>query len=95
MHIKGYLWREDIMDKLWWKHNVTVEEVEEVFANRPYVEKIEKGHYQGEDVYASTGQTESGRYLIIIFIYKLDQRALINSARDMTPSERRKYGRKK
>ena len=95
MHIKGYLWREDIIDKLWWKHNVTVEEVEEVFANRPHVENIQKGHYQGEDVYAATGQTEAGRYLIVIFIYKLDQRALINTARDMTPSERKKYGRKK
>ena len=30
MKINGYIWREDIVDKLWWKHNVDIEEVEEV-----------------------------------------------------------------
>ncbi len=58
MKINGYIWREDIVDKLWWKHNVDIEEVEEVFANRPYVGKIAKGHYKGEDVYIAFGQTE-------------------------------------
>lgn len=94
MQIKGYIWREDIVDKLWWKHNVTVEEVEEVFANRPRVEKLERGRYLGENVYAALGQTFSGRYLTVIYIYKRDQRALINTAREMTSRERKRYGRK-
>jgi len=95
MKISGYIWREDIVDKLWWKHRVGIEEVEEVFENRPYVEKIAKGHYKGEDVYVAFGQTNAGRYLTIIYIHKLDQRVLINTARKMTDKERKRYGRKK
>ena len=95
MKISGYIWREDIVDKLWWKHNLDIEEVEEVFANRPYVEKIAKGRYKGEDVYVAFGQTDAGRYLTVIFIHKLDRRILINTARRMTNQERKRYGRKK
>jgi uncharacterized DUF497 family protein len=41
------------------------------------------------------GQTEAGRYLIVFFIHKKSGAALVISARDMTPKERRRYGRKK
>jgi len=95
MQIKGYIWREDVVDKLWWKHNVAVEEVEEVLVNRPRIEKIEKGRYRGEDVYAALGQTYSGRYLTVIFIYKRDRRALIVTTREMTQRERKRYDRKR
>jgi uncharacterized protein len=95
MQIKGYIWREDVVDKLWWKHNVTVEEVEAIFVNRPRIEKIEKGHFHDEDVYAALGQTNAGRYLMVIFIYKRDSRALIVTARGMTSQERKRYGRKR
>lgn len=40
------------------------------------------------------GQTVEGRYLFVIYIKKLDGRALILSARDMTARERRRFGRK-
>jgi len=95
VQIKGYIWREDTVDKLWWKHHVAIEEVEAVFTNRPRVEKIERGRLQGEDVYAALGQTEAGRYLTVIFIHKQDARALIVTARDMTNQERKRYGRKR
>lgn len=39
------------------------------------------------------GQTESGRYLIVFFIYKSTREALILSARDMDKKERRQYER--
>jgi uncharacterized DUF497 family protein len=95
MQIKGYIWREDVVDKLWWKHNVAVEEVEEVLVNHSRIEKIEKGRYKGEDVYSALGQTSSGRYLTVIFIYKRDRRALIVTTREMTQRERKRYGRKR
>ncbi|NUO79894.1 BrnT family toxin [candidate division KSB1 bacterium] len=44
-----------------------------------------------EDVYKAYGQTETGRYLFVAFIYKLDHRALILSARDMNENERDLY----
>lgn len=73
---------------------MALEEVQETFANRPRVERMEKGHHKGEDVYVAFGQTDEGRYLTVIFIYKLDRRALIITARDMSSKERRRYGKK-
>ena len=55
---------------------------------------VEKGHRQGENVYAAMGQTNAGRYLIVFFVRKKTQQALILSARDMTRSERRRYEKK-
>ena len=40
------------------------------------------------------GKTEAGRYLTVLFIYKLTREALILSARDMAQKERKMYGRK-
>jgi uncharacterized protein len=60
-------------------------------ANRPLFRFVEKGHRAGENVYAAMGQTKSGRYLIVFFIYKKDGRIVILSARDMTPAERKRY----
>ncbi len=40
------------------------------------------------------GQSGAGRYLTVLFILKLTHEALILSARDMAPKERRRYGQK-
>ena len=94
MHIKGLLWLDEIVDKLHYKHSVSQIEVQETFNNKPHIRFVEKGHRPGKNVYFAQGRTEAGRYLIIFFIYKEDQRAFILSARDMTRTERRQYGRK-
>jgi hypothetical protein len=51
INITGYIWYDDIVDKLAWKHQLTTNKVEEVFQNKPRIHRIEKGHYQDEDVY--------------------------------------------
>ncbi len=94
MHINSFIWLEEIVQKLIVKHKVTREEVVEVFTLQPRFRFVEKGHRSGENVYSALGQTEAGRYIICFFVYKLDNQALILSARDMTDTERRKYGRK-
>ena len=94
MNITGYIWREDVLDKLAWKHQVEGEEVVEVFENRPRIEQLERGHRPGEDLYVALGQSSEGRYLTIFFIHKKDGQALIVTARDMTKKERKRYGRK-
>lgn len=94
MRIESIIWLPNIVDKLDWKHNVATEEVEEIFHSKPVYRKVQKGHVPGEDLYASCGQTNSGRYLIIFFIYKPSHKALIISARDMDKKERRKYEKK-
>ncbi len=53
INITGYIWRDDVVDKLAWKHDLTTNEVEEVFQNKPRIYRIEKGHYDGEDAYAA------------------------------------------
>lgn len=94
MKITGFIWLEDIVQKLLWKHAVVHNEVAEIFANSPRFRFVEKGHRSGENVYSAFGQTDGGRYLAIFFVYRKDGRALIVSARDMTDSERRRYAKK-
>lgn len=94
MEITGYIWLEEIIEKLAWKHHVTPEEVEEVFRNRPKMKRMKRGRIVGEDVYRAGGQTDAGRYLIVFFIYKQTGEALILSARDMDEKERRSYDKK-
>ena len=94
MKIVGFVWLEEIVRKLIWKHSVEMEEVREIFLNNPKFRFVEKGHRKDENVYAVSGQTDAGRYLVCFFVHKQDNRALIISARDMTDSEKRRYGRK-
>ena len=84
----------DVIDKLAFKHRVEQEEVEEVFENRPKFRFLEKGERAGEDVYVALGQSDAGRYLAVMFIYKRSKDALILSARTMARKERRLYGKK-
>ncbi len=91
MKIKRLIWLDDIIEKLVRKHNVSQDEVRDILAYRPYFRFIEKGHQLGENVYTAMGQTNSGRYLIVFFVYKKNGYALILSARDMTNNERKRY----
>ncbi len=94
MRIEGVIWLRDIVDKLAFKHHVETDEVEEVLNGKPKFRFVEKGERKGEDVYMALGQTDAGRYLSVLFIYKKTKEALILSARDMARKERRRYGRK-
>ena len=82
MKINGFIWLEEIVQKLIWKHSVQTEEVREIFLNGPRFRFVEKGHRKDENVYAAFGQSNEGRYLVRFFVHKHDNRALILSARD-------------
>jgi uncharacterized DUF497 family protein len=92
--IEGVVWLRNVVDKLAVKHHVESYEVEEVLDNSPKIRFMEKGSRSGEDVYLALGQTDAGRYLAVLFIYKRTREALILSARDMAHNERRKYEKK-
>jgi len=94
MKTKGFIWLENVMEKLETKHNIAPGEAEEVFTDRPKIKKMNRGHFRGEDVYRALGRTASGRYLAVFFIHKKSSEALILSARDMDRKERRSYGKK-
>lgn len=85
------------LDKLNSKHHVQRFEVVEVLDNeerRPKIRFVESGDREGEDVYLALGQTEAGRRLAVFFIHKLNNDALIITARNMTQREREQYARK-
>ncbi|MBA3943161.1 MAG: BrnT family toxin [Herpetosiphonaceae bacterium] len=94
MRIESIIWLEVIVEKLAVKHHVEPEEVEEALYNARKFRFIASGDRTGEDVYMALGQTDAGRYLTVLFIYKLAKEALILSARDMATKERNWYGRK-
>lgn len=94
MQIDGIIWLRDIVEKLYSKHRVEPFEVEEVLNGKPKIRFVEKDEREGEDVYLALGQSDAGRYLAILFIYKAQHEALILSARDMASKERRQYGKK-
>lgn len=85
------VWLTSIVEKIDRKHGVKPEEVREVLYSYPIFRFVEKGHQENEDVYSALGQTYSGRYLIIFFIYKQNKDLIILSARDMNDAERRRY----
>jgi uncharacterized DUF497 family protein len=93
MKIVGLIWLEEIVEKLEVKHRVISEEVEQVFVDRPKIRRMNKGRYRGEDVYRALGQTAAGRYLVVFFIHKMTNEALVLSARDMDDKERKSYAR--
>ncbi len=94
MKIDAVIWLRAVVDKLAWKHGVQTAEVEEALASKPLIRLVERGKRQGEDVYMALGQTEAGRRLAVLFIYKPPHEALILSARDMARKERKQYARK-
>jgi uncharacterized protein len=94
LKITGFIWLEEIVEKLVTKHRVEPHEVEELFSGTPKFRFVENGHREGEDVYVALGQTDAGRYLVAFFIRKAEDHVLPISARDMTVAERKRYARK-
>ena len=95
MIIKEIIWLRAFAEKIERKHRVSEEEVDEVLAKQPPVRRMGRGARKGEDLYRAVGQTNSGRYLSIFFIYKGQGRALVISARDADTRELRTYGKHK
>jgi len=94
LKITEIIWLPAVVDKIESRHRVTTGEVEELFGSRPRFRRIEAGEIAGEDLYAALGRTETGRFLIVFFIRKASQVALVISGREMTTKEKRAHARK-
>lgn len=92
--IDDIIWLDAIVEKLMWKHRVMTSEVEEVLTGPCKVFKKEFGKVEGEHLYNALGRTTEGRYLSVFFIRKLNNKALIVTARDMNEGERKRYEKK-
>jgi len=56
LEIQDIIWLDVFAEKLWRKHQVLTEDVEEALYSSPKIRFIEKGDVKGEDVYAAMGR---------------------------------------
>ena len=92
--IDDIIWLDTVVEKLAWKHRVLMSEVEEVLTGQCRIYRKETGNVDGEHLYNALGKTGAGRYLSVFFIKKLNNKALIITARDMNKNERKRYEKK-
>ena len=91
--IKEIIWLAQFVEKIESQHGVSIDDVEQAFANRPRIQRFERGDVRGEDLYRLLGRTDSGRRIAVFFVLKARGRALVVSARDMTVGEKKIYGK--
>lgn len=88
MKISGFEWDQTNETHIA-KHNVTLDEAEEVFLAKYFLRKTHSGRY------GAYGQSFNGRYLFIVF-EKLKGNAIrVIAARDMVNKEKKFYRRVK
>lgn len=81
------IWSQAVVDKIWQKHHVSPEEVEEaIFDNKPIC------HKGASNSFCVYGQAMSGHYLFIVLRKKgRGARYKVITARDMRDKEKRYY----
>ena len=89
MPIRELLVSDETEAKLWAKHHVAPEEVEEACLSDPLVLRGR------DDSYAVYGRTAAGRYLIACLYPRGEGLFALASAREMEDRERRRYRRAK
>jgi uncharacterized DUF497 family protein len=88
----GFDWDDANTQKNWDLHQLTPEEIEDVFFHEPPVVRSDVRHSKSEKRYYALGQTANGRRLFVVFTVR---RKLIRviSARDMNRNETETYKR--
>ncbi len=77
-----YFWWDDLNIEHIADHGVEPYEAEEVMDNKPLILRA------GKDKYLAYGQTDTGRYLLVVFALKENDRLRVITARDMTQTEK-------
>ncbi len=84
--------------RFWWddnniehiaNHGVEPYEAEAVIDDDPVILKAGRGKY------VAYGQTDAGRYMLVVFAPKSERRLRIITARDMTTAEKKRLRRRK
>ncbi|MBT3191314.1 MAG: BrnT family toxin [Verrucomicrobia bacterium] len=87
---EGFDWDEGNVEKNWISHQVTPQEAEQLFFNRPLLVDEDVKHSRAEKRYLVLGQTDEDRPLFIAFTVR-ERRLRVISARDMLRKERKVY----
>jgi len=88
--VVAFEWDKGNSDKNLKKHDVSNQEAEEVFFNKPIVFSEDKKHSTTEKRYMLWGKTNTNRKLTIFFTIR-NNRIRVISARDMHKKERGEY----
>jgi len=85
MKIHSFEWDEANINHIEERHGIIPEEAEEVFFNHPLFRKTHSGRF------IAYGQTDEGKYLFVVFLYKPNAVVRVITARNMDSRERRYY----
>ncbi len=88
MKIKGLIWTSNRIKHINEKHGISCDEVEEVCEAGYWIRRGRGGTHL---VY---GQTDDGRYLLVVLKIESAGKFKVITARDMTDNERRLYLRR-
>ena len=70
-------------------HQVDTDEAEAVLDNNPMILRTSDGKY------LAYGQTDEGRYLLVVFVRKPENMIRVVTARDLTDGEKKRCRRRK
>ena len=87
---EAFDWDKGNAEKTWISHQVTPQEAEQAFFNRPLIVADDVKHFRLEKRYLTLGQTDENRLLFIAFTLR-EGRIRVISARDMNRKERKVY----
>ena len=86
----GFQWDDGNSEKNWLKHKDSKNECEQVFFNVPLIIKGDAEHSVDEKRWFLLGQTDSVRFLFVVFTIRKDLIRVI-SERDMNKKEKDVY----
>ncbi len=86
----GFQWDKGNSEKNWLRHQVTKNECEQVFFNKPIIIADDEKHSNLEKRWYVLGRTDSIKLLFVVFTIREDLIRVI-SARNMNKKERRIY----
>ena len=86
----AFQWDKGNISKNAEKHNVTIQEAEEVFINDPFIISEDIKHSSEEQRFYGLGQTKTNRKLFVAFTVR-DNKLRVISIRDMKKKERGVY----
>ncbi|HCC84122.1 MAG TPA: hypothetical protein DEP87_00325 [Candidatus Pacebacteria bacterium] len=90
--IMGFDWNEANQTKNYFKHAVSWQEVEEIFANQPLLILPDQQHSKNEIRYYALGRTNQNKQLLIVFTIRQNLIRVI-SARNQNKKERQTYAK--
>ena len=90
---EGFDWDDGNRHKVLGRHQVSVQECEQIFENKPLIILADTKHSQHEDRFAAFGRTNQDRRIFLIFTCRGNLIRII-SARNMNKEERVFYVQK-